>query len=573
MYKYFSLAFLVFITILGGLLRLIYLSDLPSELHRDELAIGYNAFSILKTGFDEYGNGPYPILFRSVGDYKLPGLVYASVLAIRFLDFTVLSFRLPTALLATMLIPIAFLFAKELAISKRFPYIVSFLLSISIWHVFLSRTAYEPIAGLTISTAALTLFLIGRRKSSALVASILVFLVSFLTYNVPLLLSPLLVLLLSALYKNEYIDKSRRTFIFAVMLFFVVVAGYLVVFSSITSGKSEATIFSKNSHFQRNETIEIALFKGGVTYRIRQIIGSEYLDYLQLFLQNYLSAFNPSYLFFHGGSNYWHNLAPIGFGNINVALLPAILFGIWIACKRKNFHHAGFIFILVYFLVSPIPDALTLDAPVTNRLLDFHFSLLLLASIGIDGAYSAFRKNKLFLILFSTYALMVIGVFIIFLFRYFFSHTYTLDPSWLEGSRNAARSAVAVAPFVDRVYIDVSFKPGLPEYSVPYLLFAFTSKYEPILLQNSVRSTEKGYDQVTDFHPFYVREIPKIADMHADTLATLFPDTTRSVAILTQGDRITELEPYAQIYNKKNEIAWTIFIINKDELGRIVLGN
>ena len=73
-----QLTLLIGIIILAALLRLWHLDMNPPHLTPDEASLGYNAYSILKTGKDEYGTF-MPIIFKSFGDYK-PGLyVYAAV--------------------------------------------------------------------------------------------------------------------------------------------------------------------------------------------------------------------------------------------------------------------------------------------------------------------------------------------------------------------------------------------------------------------------------------------------------------------------------------------------------------
>jgi len=50
-------------------LRLFQFGEVPNGLYQDETAIGFNAYSILETGKDEYGKD-FPLYFRSFGDYK-----------------------------------------------------------------------------------------------------------------------------------------------------------------------------------------------------------------------------------------------------------------------------------------------------------------------------------------------------------------------------------------------------------------------------------------------------------------------------------------------------------------------
>ena len=68
---------LIVILVLSAVLRLYSLDEFPSGLNADEAAIGYNAYSLLRTGRDEHGNA-WPIVFKSFGDYK-PGGYFGKV--------------------------------------------------------------------------------------------------------------------------------------------------------------------------------------------------------------------------------------------------------------------------------------------------------------------------------------------------------------------------------------------------------------------------------------------------------------------------------------------------------------
>ena len=60
---------LILILIVAAFLRLFKLGSFPVSLTWDETALGYNAFSLLKTGRDEYGK-LLPLVLKSFGDYK-----------------------------------------------------------------------------------------------------------------------------------------------------------------------------------------------------------------------------------------------------------------------------------------------------------------------------------------------------------------------------------------------------------------------------------------------------------------------------------------------------------------------
>ncbi|NMB56469.1 hypothetical protein GYA19_00850, partial [Candidatus Beckwithbacteria bacterium] len=75
-----KLLILGLIVILAGILRFYRLGNYPS-IFNDEAAVGYNAYSILKTGKDEFGQ-TFPLFFRSFGEGKLPLYIYEAVIPV-----------------------------------------------------------------------------------------------------------------------------------------------------------------------------------------------------------------------------------------------------------------------------------------------------------------------------------------------------------------------------------------------------------------------------------------------------------------------------------------------------------
>ena len=89
------------VIVLAILIRVVNLSSVPPHLTPDEAALGYNAYSILKTGRDEHG-AFLPIVFKSFGDYK-PGLyVYLTVPFVGLMGLNEFSVRFPSALMGTI---------------------------------------------------------------------------------------------------------------------------------------------------------------------------------------------------------------------------------------------------------------------------------------------------------------------------------------------------------------------------------------------------------------------------------------------------------------------------------------
>jgi len=73
------------------------IGSVPTGFFDDESSMAYNAYCILETGADEYGTS-YPLLFRSMEDYKDPVLIYSIVPTIKLFGLTKVAARLPSAL-------------------------------------------------------------------------------------------------------------------------------------------------------------------------------------------------------------------------------------------------------------------------------------------------------------------------------------------------------------------------------------------------------------------------------------------------------------------------------------------
>ena len=110
MKKYFPI---LIIDTIGLILRLIFINQLPPSLNWDEVSHGYNAYSILKTGHDEWGTF-MPLIFRCFGDFKLPMYIYTSVIPILFLGLNQLSIRLVSILSGTISIFLIYLILSKL---------------------------------------------------------------------------------------------------------------------------------------------------------------------------------------------------------------------------------------------------------------------------------------------------------------------------------------------------------------------------------------------------------------------------------------------------------------------------
>src|SRR3989344_6073268 len=149
---------LAIIIILSAVLRLVALDKFPNGFTGDEAQQGYSAYSIFKTGKDEWGE-LLPLFPRGFGDYKPPLYTYLTVPSVGLLGLNVLAVRLPAALAGILAVLIVYFLTKELLKNQKIALWASFLLAINPWHIQISRTAWEGGLGILTFSLGLLFFL------------------------------------------------------------------------------------------------------------------------------------------------------------------------------------------------------------------------------------------------------------------------------------------------------------------------------------------------------------------------------------------------------------------------------
>lgn len=545
---------------IGLWLRTYQLASLPAEMHRDELAIGYNAFSLVHTAHDEHGTGPWPRIFASFGDYKLPGLIYVTAVAVRFAGLSVWSVRIGTALLATALVPLTYVFVVELFRDRRQALVATALLSVSYWHVFLARTAYEPIAALTVWVGALILLLKGRRHVAYILASAVLFAVSFAFYNLPLLLSPFVLLVYCICFwpqlRSRLVQSVASLGIIAVLILITIWS-----LSTVSLAKSKTTVFNNaelNAHLQE---FKDAAFIAQTPEIFRLLAVNKYLFWSTQVFKNYTSAFDVHYLFFSGGKNVWHNLNSLELGNFNIMMLPLLLVGLAALVRSSVAGSRPHWFLLGYLLVAPIPDAITIDAPVTNRLLDFHFALTLVAALGLTQLLT-WSKRKAVVASLTVGLVAAFGYFAcIFCIRYFYLHATKQASAWNETIGEAAALTAHYSPQFQSVYVNSGEIPGsFDSVTTPYIHFLFASQFDPRTVQEqAIWQEQGGFQTIGSVGAYHFVELPRPG--HVDLEPILYVTRTD----LTELDPHFTVTPVFTTANRAGRLVWRAYALATHE--------
>lgn len=486
-------AIIAILVLCGAMLRLWNLDSLPQEIHRDEAAIGYNAYSLLHSGQDEYGQ-PWPINFRSFGDYKLPGLIYTTIPFIHFFDLHVWVLRLPTALYAIFTIPLTYFFARSLGLHRKTSLIATVLVTFSFWHISQARNVYEPMIGLFFSTLTITAWLNAQKKQAWYFLAIISYALGSLYYNLPWLYLPIALAALSLLYYGKGIVTKKAVLVsYAVVLAVFMMIGVSVFSTSAT--KSSVTLFNNPDLAQlASDSLYVSLV-GGTPSRVARLLEQPYSFMVLTGIKGYLSAFNPAYIFSTGDGNAWHNLRSIHLGNSNPALALALLAGVVVIIR--NFRKKTYQHVAALLLLSPLISATTIDSPITNRLLDFHMMILIISAIGIHTLieHSKHFIGKISIILFLG---LYLYFFILFATRYFYTYNLTLAPQWNPG----VRSQITTIKQREDAY-GLIFLSG---WDINYIYPAVFLPFDSDRFSQTATRYFSGFDHVSSYERFIFHE-------------------------------------------------------------------
>jgi len=521
---------IVLITVLSLAIRL-YNSSYPPLLW-DEASLGYNAYSILKTGKDEYG-ATLPLVFKSFGDYK-PGLyVYLTIPFVAVLGLNQLSVRLPSIILGSLLPLIIYLLIQKLSPkSKRLALLAALLLAINPWNIHFSRGAWETNVLLFELTLATLLFV-----NQKLIWSSLIFGLTFYTYQGGKIMTPLIISILFFTYLSTF--KSFKN-ILRLALPLILLSLPIIYGLTTQNDANRLSVFALwNYHRPLNETRQIIMESNGLS---NFLFHNEAIFFVQNFLTRYFNHFSPRFLAFEGDWQIQRHSAPY----IGVLLYPSLIFiilGLFstLSCTLKK---PDWIFLL-WLLVGPLPGALTRDVIQPVRTLPLSIPLIYFAAKGITFMLSEIPRK--FAI--SSY-LFLVASYLLSFFYYsdlYYNHMTKINPAhWLYGYEAATKYVIDHGKDKQVTFTDF--------YGQPYIYYLFYSKYPPQNYQPQAKLSAEGKD---------TGKISKIDNLKFEVPSFSYQKTQpKQVLILSYDDAIRQgidlktLTPLSPINNTSTFYAY-----------------
>ncbi len=464
---------LLFIIVIAGVLRLWRLGEVPISPDWDEVSLGYNAYSIMHTGRDEFGKF-LPFVLRSFDDYKPALYAYLAIPSIFIFGLDTFAVRLPSAIFGILTVIATYFLIKEL-FTKRLAFIVSFLLAISPWHIQFSRIAFESNIGLAFNIFAMLFFIKGLENARLLLISSFFMGINLYVYQSEKVFTPLLLIALIVIFRKPFFSLSKK---------YIVMAGILTLCISLpivnyTFTNRESLARARDVSILANAT---PFLGENVDRLIRDKENNDYLGfvldnrrtmYAKAFVNSYLSHFDLNWLFIKGDIARHH--AP-SMGLLYLLELPFLMVGLY-SLLFGSFPKKIKLFIFSWFFIAPVPASITSDVPHAVRTLNFLPTFQIFTAIGILTAIESIRSLKIMYFKF----LIVIFIFSFFIFnflyyinQYFVQQNYFHARYWQYGYKEIVEYLTSIHNKYNKIIVSNTMP-----LDQSYMFFLFYSKYSP----------------------------------------------------------------------------------------------
>lgn len=467
---------LFFIIVIAVFLRFYQLGQNPPSVHADEADVGYTAYSILKTGYDPYGNF-LPLQFEDQAkNFRAPLYTYSIIPSIMIFGLNPFAERLPSAFFGVLSVLTIFFLAKKL-FNENVAVLSSLLFAINPWSIQISRTGLEVSLSLLLVLAGTALFLYAssEKKYLFLVSGILLGLSVFAYHSAKIFLPLFLPILLFYKWKSKRINIKEIGFFLGIFAIFYVVMLSLALFNQGAAEFRNVSIF-ENTTASRSVNRERHLSNAPLW--LSSVFHNKPLYYLKQFENSYIRIFSPNYLFLNGESNLDKGVS--NHGEFYLFELPFFLIGLYGLFKNQKLL---FGFLAGWLLVGAVPAGITSTGYYTYRDVNMLPIPLLLSSFGVVYLFR-FIKNALsqrlaFLVACSI-AVFFIPYIASYFFTYFFDYPVYSRDWWQSNQALALDYAVRNKNSYDSVFIN-----GGGDWPI---IYAFYNKIDPRKFQNAYKN-------------------------------------------------------------------------------------
>lgn len=459
---------LILVITFAAMTRLPFLDILPNGFSGDETQQGYSAYSILKTGRDEWGEA-LPLFPRGFGDFKPPLYTYLTIPLVAIFGLNEFAVRLPAAILGILTIVTVYFLVKEWFQDEKVALFSSFLLAISPWHTQLSRTAFEGGVGVFFFILGLLFFLKGLKDPRLLVLSALFWGLTLYSYHSYRLFT--IIFILGLLFLTRFNLKNVKN-ILALGIFLILLLPIIMNFQQTLKRASDVGIFSPQviqSYFENKGTSLLP-------YPMDRLLDNKVLFLSNKIFTNYLSYYSPTFFFTGERPDDSYLNFPFFPLIYPVEIIFWIIAGYVIVFKKEK----DYKILLLWFFLAAIPASLSQGSMSAHRAVTFLPAISVISGIGASSFLHFLRAKMRFhskLILLVT-TISIIFSLILFLHFYLFKLPIKLQESLRLGYKQVFQKIVMVESEYDQIIISRAF-------TQPQIFVAFYGRVDPNFFQQA----------------------------------------------------------------------------------------
>jgi len=448
----------------------------PAGLYLDEAGQGYSAYSILKTGKDEFGKS-FPIVFRSFTDFKTPVYIYLIVPLIPIFGLTTFAVRFPSFFFSVLTIPVLYFLINELGknirdsstslrMTKGIALVASILLAISPWHILFGRTNFECNVALFFFLTGCLFFYKALKNPKLLVLAALFFAIAIPAYHSQRIVTPIMLIILFLRHRKILLDKYHIKY-----LIIGGILGFIISFPTLSVANTPGFL-ARASGLNIFTVKESAGFLNDYRGPLSILVNNKIFLSLREFGSLYTSYFSPRNMFILGDSGPRSSFPELA--TFFVWQFPFYIYGLYLIVKKKELGEFRF-FTIVFLLIAPIPAAVTRDPYSTIRSLQMVVPLTILIALATVKMAQKIKNQKLKIIFWLGFVGLIIYSILKLYSSVIILNEHYRGRDWNYGWQEAAKTIKTLDPNLG-IIVDNS-------RDEPYIQLAFFLKADPATFQ------------------------------------------------------------------------------------------
>lgn len=503
----FKTLLILFILGLSLLFRLFLINKVPPSLYWEEVALGYDAYSILHTGKDHHGHWFPIVALESFGDYKPALYAYAIIPFIALFGLGTLSVRLPSVVSGVVLTYLIGLITKELtdadeSLSKSrkidtlfSPQILAMVLvAFSPWGIQFSRGGWEVNLATTLITTGIYFGIRAMKalQTKKLPSSVLsyylscamCFVAASYTYHATRVIGPGLGLVLAIPLLKQWRTYSKQIIVLGcVGLVLMAPLGLSIFQPEVNHRLRETSTFNSLIEVQSSNAF-IESFHSNI---FAKLFFHRYFFYLRTVIQNIFSHLRLDYLFLSGDKNPRHSIQYFGlFYPFDIVLM---IFGGYTLIRhwKRKYH-----LLWIWWLIGIFPASLTTGLPHALRTLPTFPVWVIVMAMGGSYFFSHSRNKYQQWVFAGTASLMLLAQSFVYFHHYLLIYPQQYSQEWQYGYEELVTQVNSLKKSDENIFIT-------REQGRPAMYYWFYSKTSPQNVQKEESSAPKDQGEFLQF--------------------------------------------------------------------------